>query len=103
MLGDYQLAYNGIKVALRRTSSPSSKGFRASPPSARSGLRSSPTSAACRFSARPCGTSPASTVSIKIAIIDTGIDYTHANFGGPGTIGAFDAADAADTVAPPAR
>jgi subtilisin family serine protease len=42
-------------------------------------------------------------VSIKIAIIDTGIDYTHANFGGPGTIGAFDAADAADTVAPPAR
>ena len=22
---------------------------------------------------------------IKIAVIDTGIDYTHANFGGPGT------------------
>ena len=26
---------------------------------------------------------------IKIAILDTGIDYTHANFGGPGTVAAF--------------
>ncbi len=26
-----------------------------------------------------------------IAVIDTGIDYTHANFGGPGTVAAFDA------------
>ena len=31
---------------------------------------------------------------IKVAIIDTGIDYTHANFGGPGTVAAFDAAAA---------
>src|SRR5467141_2051761 len=29
---------------------------------------------------------------VKIAIIDTGIDYTHANFGGPGTAAAFAAA-----------
>ena len=36
---------------------------------------------------------------IKIAVIDTGIDYTHANFGGPGTVAAFVAADAADTLA----
>jgi minor extracellular serine protease Vpr len=36
---------------------------------------------------------------IKIAVIDTGIDYTHANFGGLGTVAAFAAADAADTVA----
>jgi subtilisin family serine protease len=26
---------------------------------------------------------------IKVAIIDTGIDYTHANFGGPGTVAAY--------------
>jgi len=26
---------------------------------------------------------------IKIAIIDTGVDYTHANFGGPGTVAAY--------------
>ena len=33
----------------------------------------------------------------KIAIIDTGIDYTHANFGGPGTPAAFAAARASST------
>jgi minor extracellular serine protease Vpr len=36
---------------------------------------------------------------IKIAIIDTGIDYTHANFGGPGTPAAY-AAAAATSAAP---
>lgn len=36
--------------------------------------------------------------SVKIAIIDTGIDYTHANFGGPGTVAAWDAAFAASTA-----
>jgi subtilisin family serine protease len=34
---------------------------------------------------------------IKIAIIDTGVDYTHANFGGPGTVDAFNAAAATST------
>jgi len=34
---------------------------------------------------------------IKVAIIDTGIDYTHANFGGPGTTAAFDTAAAGST------
>ena len=38
--------------------------------------------------------------NIKVAIIDTGLDYTHANFGGPGTIAAFNAANAADTLPP---
>jgi minor extracellular serine protease Vpr len=36
---------------------------------------------------------------VKIAIIDTGVDYTHANFGGPGTPEAFLAAAATSTVA----
>ena len=35
---------------------------------------------------------------IKIAIIDTGIDYTHANFGGPGTVAAYLAAKATNTL-----
>jgi subtilisin family serine protease len=34
---------------------------------------------------------------VKVAIIDTGIDYTHANFGGPGTVAAFAAAAANST------
>jgi minor extracellular serine protease Vpr len=35
---------------------------------------------------------------IKIGIIDTGLDYTHANFGGPGTAAAYAAAHAAETL-----
>jgi subtilisin family serine protease len=35
---------------------------------------------------------------VKIAIIDTGIDYTHANFGGPGTSAAYTAAHAKETL-----
>ncbi|QAY61666.1 peptidase S8 and S53 subtilisin kexin sedolisin [Microbacterium protaetiae] len=34
---------------------------------------------------------------VKVAIIDTGIDYTHADFGGPGTAAAYAAAHAAET------
>ncbi len=37
--------------------------------------------------------------NIKVAVIDTGIDYTHANFGGPGTAKAFDRANRGDTRA----
>ena len=35
---------------------------------------------------------------VKIGIIDTGIDYTHANFGGPGTLAAYSAAFATNTA-----
>src|ERR1700757_285355 len=35
---------------------------------------------------------------IKIGVIDTGIDYTHANFGGPGTPADYTAAHAAETM-----
>jgi subtilisin family serine protease len=35
---------------------------------------------------------------VKIAVIDTGIDFTHANFGGPGTVAAYQAAKATDTA-----
>ena len=35
---------------------------------------------------------------IKIGILDTGVDYTHANFGGPGTVAAWNAAFATSTL-----
>src|SRR5256885_2969388 len=35
---------------------------------------------------------------VKIAIIDSGIDYTHANFGGPGSAAAYTAAHATETM-----
>ncbi|WP_029145947.1 S8 family peptidase [Microbacterium luticocti] len=34
--------------------------------------------------------------NVKIAVIDTGIDYTHADFGGPGTVAAYEQAHAAE-------
>ena len=37
---------------------------------------------------------------IKVAIIDTGIDYTHADFGGPGTVAAWDNAFSKSTLDP---
>jgi subtilisin family serine protease len=36
----------------------------------------------------------------KVAVIDTGIDYTHANFGGPGTVAAYDTAKSTDDLPP---
>jgi minor extracellular serine protease Vpr len=36
---------------------------------------------------------------VNVAIIDTGVDYTHADFGGPGTPAAYQAAAAHDTTA----
>jgi minor extracellular serine protease Vpr len=30
---------------------------------------------------------------VKVAVLDTGVDYTHANFGGPGTVEAFEGND----------
>ncbi|GAA1645520.1 S8 family peptidase [Microbacterium flavum] len=35
--------------------------------------------------------------NVKVGIIDTGIDYTHATFGGPGTTAAYEAAHAVST------
>ena len=35
---------------------------------------------------------------VKIAVIDTGIDYTHANFAGPGTVEAYELANSLDTT-----
>lgn len=37
---------------------------------------------------------------ITIAVLDTGLDYTHADFGGPGTVEAFKQAQAAEAEAP---
>ena len=35
---------------------------------------------------------------ITIAVLDTGIDYTHSDFGGPGTVEAYEAAQASATI-----
>ena len=35
---------------------------------------------------------------VTIAVLDTGLDYTHSDFGGPGTIEAYEQAQASDTI-----
>lgn len=40
---------------------------------------------------------------IRVAMLDSGIDYTHFNLGGPGTVAAYQAAVADPTAAPPAN
>ncbi len=37
---------------------------------------------------------------VKVALIDTGVDYTQADFGGPGSVAAYQAALASDALAP---
>lgn len=37
---------------------------------------------------------------VRVGIVDTGIDYTHADFGGPGTVEAYEAAYGVDGTAP---
>ena len=48
------------------------------------------------------GANPASTgytgKGVKIVVLDTGIDYTHADLGGPGTQEAYEKAKASDTI-----
>ncbi|MER7074068.1 S8 family serine peptidase [Terrabacter sp. NPDC000476] len=40
---------------------------------------------------------------VRVGVIDTGIDYTHADFGGPGTVQAFQAASASNAFTPTAK
>jgi subtilisin family serine protease len=40
---------------------------------------------------------------VRVGVIDTGIDYTHADFGGPGSKAAYDAAKASNTFTPTAK
>ena len=37
---------------------------------------------------------------VTVAVLDTGIDYTHKEFGGPGTVDAYEAAYGADSIDP---
>lgn len=103
VLGDYQSAYNGLKVriaqrqvaklaalpdvvAVHRVTTVKPDNVRGVP------LIGGPTAWA--------GATPVTGVTgqgIKIAIIDTGIDYTHADFGGPGTPAAYTTAHATET------
>jgi subtilisin family serine protease len=100
VIGSYQSAYNGMKVRIRRD--------KAAQLAALPGVVAvKPVLLMKHTNARSVPYIGAPGVwqslgvhgeNIKVAIIDTGIDYTHANFGGPGTAAAYEAAHAAETA-----
>ncbi|MET0592880.1 MAG: S8 family serine peptidase, partial [Polyangiaceae bacterium] len=101
VLHEYQSAYNGLTVHIARkdvaalSKVPGVVGvhpLRVMKPT---------TSRAIPFVAAPAvwngGVAGYRGENMKVAILDTGIDYTHANFGGPGTVAAYEAAHATET------
>ena len=103
VLADYQVAYNGVKVRVDRSQLNSLRALKGV--TAVRGLqRVVPDNVkGVQLIGAPSvwgGLAGLHGEGIKIAVIDTGIDYTHANFGGPGTVAAFNAANAADTLPP---
>lgn len=101
ILGQYQSAYNGIKVEIARRSVSALQALPdvvlvvPVPNVERDNATSVP------YIGAPSvweGRKGLRGERIKIGIIDTGIDYTHANFGGPGTAAAFAAASATSTA-----
>ena len=98
---DYQSAYNGLRVtvpgnklaALSRISGV--KGVHAFTPKSISNIHGVPLIGAPQVWAGALGVHGE---GIRVAIIDTGIDYTHADFKGPGTPAAYQAALATDTA-----
>jgi minor extracellular serine protease Vpr len=100
VLRSYQNAYNGIAVRAKRADLPwlaKLPGVVAVhalvPKKLLGGSAAAFVGASAAWSKRPRGLHGE---RIKVAVIDTGIDYTHANFGGPGTLEAFEVAHAAE-------
>ena len=96
VLAEYQFAYNGIKVRVDRSkladlaALPGVTAVRALQVMKPDNVRGVPLIGA---PAVWDGLAGLHGEGIKVAVIDTGIDYTHANFGGPGTEAAYNAAE----------
>lgn len=102
IVGQMQDAYNGIQVVVRQknlaqlASLPGVTGIHAVPSFKPANIHGVP------FIGAPQAwqNTGATGAGVKVGIIDTGIDYTHADFGGPGTTAAWDYAVAHSTVDP---
>jgi subtilisin family serine protease len=98
VLGDYGAALNGIKVSIapeRVSALARLRGVVAVKPLA---LYQVDNSVSVPFIGAPQAWEAAGGLrgeGVRVGIIDTGIDYTHANFAGPGTAAAYAAAHAA--------
>jgi minor extracellular serine protease Vpr len=101
VLGTYQAAYNGVKIRIseRRAtellSEPNVIGVHRIQTMEPDNVRGVPLIGAPQVWD---GLDGFHGEGVKVAIIDTGIDYTHADFGGPGTAAAYEAAHANETA-----
>jgi subtilisin family serine protease len=101
VLADYQNAYNGIKVQI-----PAKKADALGSINNVVAVHPLPVVKPSNIHGIPMIGAPAAWdgaagvhgEGMKIAILDTGIDYTHADFGGPGTTAAFNTAKASSTL-----
>lgn len=100
----YQAAYNGMKVtvAARKVGAlsaiPGVVGVHQLTPKSFSNIHGVPLIGAPKVWAGAGAVPAIAGEGMKIAVIDTGIDYTHADFGGVGTPEAYQAALATDTA-----
>jgi subtilisin family serine protease len=101
----YQAAYNGMKVtiAANKVNSlrkiPNVVGVHPLTPKSIDNVHGVPLVGAPQVWGGVAGANGFAGEGIKVAVIDTGIDYTHADFGGPGTVAAYQDALATDTQA----
>lgn len=101
VLADYQSAYNGLKVRIDRSKTDALAGIQGVVAVHPLQLMRPDNVRGVSLIGTPGvwdGLAGLHGENVKIAVIDTGIDYTHANFGGPGTTAAYAAADAADVL-----
>ena len=95
VVGSFQSAVNGIKVSIPHNQVESLRQIPGVVDVLRVGVYTHENAVSVPRIGTPLAWSGVNGVrgeGIKIAIIDTGIDYTHANFGGPGTAAAFERA-----------
>ncbi len=104
VLAAYQLAYNGLRVSIaankvaQLSRIPGVVAVRHLTPKTISNVHGVPAIGAPQVWQGVGAAGPLTGEGMKIGIIDTGIDYTHADFGGPGTPDAYQAALATDTA-----
>ncbi|HET7539366.1 MAG TPA: S8 family serine peptidase [Polyangiaceae bacterium] len=97
VLRSFQNAYNGLSVQIPRDRLPGLSKLPGVVGVHEIRLMRRATTKAIPFVAAPAAWNGLAGVHgerVKVAILDTGIDYTHANFGGPGTVAAYEAAHA---------
>ena len=98
-----QSAFNGMRVTIDSSelknleSLPEVKAIHSVPTYERSNVHGVPMIGAPKVWEGAGGATGYTGEGVKVAVIDTGIDYTHATFGGPGTVEAFNKESATKT------